>query len=315
MKNTSLTLLLAAALAGCGNPTPPPLQGYVEGEYVRVAAPFAGTLIRLDVQRGQDVIAGAPLFALEAENEDAARREATERVKRAQAQVDDLRKGRRPTEIESVRAQQAQAEVALGLAEKEYARQLDLVNKGFVSQQRADEARAARDAARDKVAQLNAELGTARAGSRPDEIRAAEAEAAAARESLAQADWRLRQKTVASSVAGSVTDTLFVRGEWVPAGAPVVALLPPGNVKVRFFVPETRLGAVKVGQQVALACDGCASGLAATISYVAPQAEYTPPVIYSKDNRAKLVFLVEAKPAPAEAAKLHPGQPVDVTLQ
>jgi HlyD family secretion protein len=115
-------------------------------------------------------------------------------------------------------------------------------------------------------------------------------------------------------VAGVVTDTLFVKGEWVPAGSPVVAILPPANVKVRFFVPEPKLGAVKVGQKVSVACDACGNPLEATVSFVAPQAEFTPPVIYSKDSRAKLVFLVEARPDPADAARLHPGQPVDVTL-
>jgi HlyD family secretion protein len=315
MKVTLVLSIAGVLLAACGKPGPVPLQGYVEGEYVRVAAPFAGTLIRLDAARGQDVAAGAPLFALEAENEDAARREATERVKRAQAQVDDLRKGKRPTEIEAVRAQLGQAQVAAGLSERDYERQLDLVKKGFVSQQRADESRSQRDADRQKVQQLGADLETAKLGSRPDEIRAAEAEAAAARESLAQADWRLRQKTVAAGVGGRVVDTLFVKGEWVPSGSPVVSLLPAGNVKVRFFVPETGLGSVRVGQKVALACDGCAAGLAGEVSFIAPQAEFTPPVIYSKDSRAKLVFLVEARPAADAAGKLHPGQPVDVTLQ
>jgi HlyD family secretion protein len=311
-----IAMLIALALAaGCGNSAPQPLQGYVEGEYVRVAAPFAGTLVRLDAQRGQNVAAGAPLFALEAENENAARREAEEGLKRAQAQLEDLRKGKRVTEIDSVRAQLAQAEAAAQLSAKEYARQLDLVSKGFVSQQAADAAKAARDRDHNRVVELQNDLATTRAGARPDEIRAAEAQAAAAREALAQADWRLRQKTVASSVAGTVIDTLFVRGEWVGAGAPVVSVLPPANVKVRFFVPEPRLGAVKVGQKVSLACDGCAAAMSATVSFIAPQAEFTPPVIYSKDSRAKLVFLVEARPAEADAMKLHPGQPVDVTLQ
>ena len=315
MKTTMTPLLIALAAAGCSNTAPPSLQGYVEGEYVRIAAPFAGMLVKLDVQRGQDVAAGSPLFALEAGSEDAARSEAEQRARRAQAQVDDLRKGRRPTEIEASRAQLSQAQVAASFSEKEYARQLDLVAKGFVSQQRADEARAARDRDRSKVAELTADLETARSGSRPDEIRAAEAEAAAAREALKQADWKLRQKSVASTVAGRVSDTLFVRGEWVPAGAPVVTLLPAGNVKVRFFIPETKLGGVRIGQKVALACDGCPPSLSASVSYIAPQAEFTPPVIYSRDNRAKLVFLVEARPEPGDGAKLHPGQPMDVTLQ
>ena len=306
---------VALALAACGKPESNSLQGYVEGEYVRVAAPFAGTLVALDTARGKSVEAGTPLFALEAENEDAARREAQERMRKAAAQVEDLKKGKRATEIDSARAQLAQAEAVAANSEKDWRRQLDLVGKGFVSQSRADEAKAARDRDVAKVLELQNDLATTRAGSRPDEIRAAEAEAAASREALAQAEWKLRQKSVAASVAGTVSDTLFVRGEWVPAGAPVVTLLPPANVKVRFFVPETRLGAVKVGQKVSLACDGCAAPIDASVSFIASQAEFTPPVIYSKDNRAKLVFLVEARPAPADAAKLHPGQPVDVTLQ
>jgi HlyD family secretion protein len=304
-------LLLASA---CGSREPAPLQGYVEAEYVRIAAPFGGTLVRLDAQRGQNVAPDAPLFALEAESEAAARREAEERLKRSLAQVEDLKKGLRPTEIDAVRAQLAQAEVAADLSAREYTRQQDLVSKGFVSQQRADEARAARDRDRGKVTELRAQLATARSGTRPDEIRAAEAEARAAREALAQADWRLRQKTVSATVAGAVVDTLFARGEWVPAGAPVVTLLPPGNVKLRFFVPESGLGAVQVGQKIAFACSGCAPGLSATVAFVAPQAEFTPPVIYSKESRAKLVFMVEARLPAEQAARLHPGQPVDVRL-
>jgi len=317
MKPASIPVALAIALAvsACGHKDPPALQGYVEGEYVRVAAPFAGTLVSLDTQRGAQVQPGAALFSLEAESEDAARREAEERFRKAVAQLDDLKKAKRPTEIESVRAQLEQAQVAANLSEREWRRQLDLVSKGFVSQSRADEAKAQRDGDRKKVEQLQSDVATAELPrARPDELRAAEAEAAAAKQSLAQADWKLRQKTVASTVTGSVTDTMFAKGEWVPAGSPVVSILPPGNVKVRFFVPETKVGAIQPGQKVSLACDGCGNAIDATISFIAPQAEFTPPVIYSRDNRAKLVFLVEAKPAAQDAAKLHPGQPIDVRL-
>lgn len=311
----AISIPIALAVSACGDKQPPALQGYAEGEYVRVAAPFAGTLVSLDTQRGAQVQPGAALFALEAGNEDAARREAEERYRKAVAQVEDLKKGKRPTEIESVRAQLEQAQVAANLSEREWRRQLDLVSRGFVSQSRADEAKAQRDSDRKKVEQMQNDVATAMMPrARPDELRAAEAEAAAAKEALAQADWRLRQKSVASNVAGTVTDTLFVKGEWVPAGSPVVTILPPGNVKVRFFVPETKVGSIATGQKVSLSCDGCGNAIDGTISFIAPQAEFTPPVIYSKDNRAKLVFLVEAKPSTQDAAKLHPGQPVDVRL-
>jgi HlyD family secretion protein len=201
------------------------------------------------------------------------------------------------------------------LATKDYARTVELVQRGFLSPQKLDEARMAQDNTKLRVREIESQIATANLGGRPDEIRAAESEVQASKAALAQADWRLRQKTVASSVAGMVTDTNFVKGEWVGAGAPVVAILPPENVKVRFFVPEPKLGAVKVGQSVELACDGCAAKIPAKISFVAPQAEFTPPVIYSRDSRAKLVFLVEARTSKEDAVKLHPGQPVDVTLK
>ena len=306
---------LALAASACGAPQEAPLQGYAEGEFVRIGAPFAGTLVKLDVQRGTRVETGAPIFALEAENEAAARREAGERLARAQAQWDNLRKARRPTEIDAVRAQLAQAQAAAIFSATELKRQEDLVAKGFVSRQRLDEARTAveRDSAR--VDELKAQLATAHLPSRPDEIRAAESEASAAKAALEQAEWRLRQKTAVATVAGIVTDTFFVRGEWVGAGQAVVAILPPENVKARFFVPEPRLAAVRLGQAVELRCDNCGEPVRAVVSYIAPQAEFTPPVIYSKENRAKLVHLVEARPAASDAARLKPGQPLDVTLR
>jgi HlyD family secretion protein len=282
---------------------------------VRVGVPFAGTLVRLDVQRGSRVEAGAPLFALEAENEAGARREAEDRMKQAQAQLENLRKARRPSEIDAIRAQLSQAQAAAALSATGLKRQQDLVARGFVSRQVLDEARAALERDSAHVDELKAQLATAHLASRPDEIRAAEAQVSAAGAALDQAEWRLKQKTAISTVSGIVTDTLFVTGEWVGAGQPVVALLPPANIKARFFVPEPRLGAVKVGQPVELRCDGCAEPIRAAVTWISPQAEFTPPVIYSKDSRAKLVYLVEARPAAADAARLKPGQPLDVFLR
>jgi HlyD family secretion protein len=309
------TLMIALAAAGCDAPKNNTLQGYAEGEYVRVGAPFAGTLVRLDVQRGSRVEAGAPLFALEAENEMAARREAEERLANASAQLENLRKGRRPTEIDAVRAQLVQVEAAAAFSVAEFRRQEDLLAKGFATRQHLEEARTAMARDRARVEELQAQLATAQLAARPDEIRAAQAGAAAAKAALEQAEWRLQQKTAVTTVAGVVTDILFVRGEWVGAGQPVLTLLPPGNLKARFYVPEPQLGTVKVGQPVDLKCDGCGEPIRATVTWIAPQAEYTPPVIYSKESRAKLVFLVEARPAIADAARLKPGQPLDVLLR
>jgi HlyD family secretion protein len=313
--NRLLAIALAACAAGCNEPERGTLQGYAEAEYVRVAAPFGGQLVRLDVKRGDRVKAGDALFALEQANEAAARREAADRVARADAQLENLRKARRPSEIEAVRAQLGQAEAGLKLSEANLKRQEELARANFISRERLDDARTQLARDRAHVEELRAQVTTAKLAARPDEIRAAEAEAAAARAALAQADWRLQQKAQRAPQDAIVQDTLYTAGEWVAAGAPVVSLLPSANIKVRFFVPESQLGAVRVGQSVSIACDGCAGPIAAQIDYIAPQAEFTPPVIYSRESRQKLVFLVEARPAPSDATKLHPGQPVEVTLQ
>ena len=148
---------------------------------------------------------------------------------------------------------------------------------------------------------------------RQDELAAAEAAVAAAKAALAMAQWRLAERKAFAPAAGMITDTLYRPGEHVAAGAPVVELLPPDNVKLRFFVPEPLLGTLQIGQPIRFTCDGCPPDLGGRISFVAPEAEYTPPVIYSRESREKLVFLVEAEPDPA-APPLHPGQPVDVWL-
>lgn len=306
--------IAVAALAGCGDKAPQAYQGYAEGEFVRIAAPYAGSLTHLAVQRGADIQGGAPLFALERDNEKAAREEAAQRLKQAEAQLENLKKGRRPAEIDAILAQREQARATLKLAQADYERDHKLAASGFVSPQRLDASRAALERGRQQMKEIEAQLAVARLAARSDDIRAAEAAADAARAALARADWALAQKSVTAPLGGQVQDTLYVQGEWVPAGSPVVVLLPPQNLKVRFFIPQARLAALKTGQPVSISCDGCAAPIAATVSYIAPQAEYTPPVIYSQENRDKLVFLVEARPKPEDAAKLRPGQPVDVRL-
>lgn len=305
--------LLLPAIVGCGDATPPGYGGYVEGEYVRVAAPLGGTLARLDVRRGDMVAARAPLFTLESEQERAARAEAEARVVAAQAALANREKGRRPAEVQAVRAQLAQAFAAAKASEADLARTRQLVAERFLPSQQLDTAIARRDADRARVAELTAQVDVAKLPSRSDEIAAARAELKAANDALAQAQWRLEQKAQAAPIDALVADTLYQPGEYVVAGSPVVSLLPPGNVKVRFFVPETVLARVQPGGSATVGCDGCAAPLDVRIDFVAPEAEFTPPVIYSRENRAKLVFLVEARPAQPNM-QLKPGLPVEVTL-
>jgi HlyD family secretion protein len=308
-------LVACTLLLACSEKEAGVFQGYAEGEYVRVASSFAGRLERLHVRRGEEVKVGAPLFALESENEAAQRREAEQRLRAAEAQLANLRKGRRPTELAAIEAQLDQAQAAMKLSQSQLRRSEQLVAQNFISRERLDEARTAYERDRARVEQLRADLATARLAARQDEIRAAQAAVEAAQAALAQAEWRLEQKSVKAPVAGTVADTLFVKGEWVPAGAPVASLLPRENIKVLFFVPEPRLGALRLGQTASVSCDGCPSPIDARVTFISTRAEFTPPVIYSRENRAKLVYLVEARPAPESAMKLHPGQPLDVRLK
>ena len=307
-------LIACATISACSSDTKGLYQGYAEGEYVRVAAPFAGNLNALSVQRGTLVKTGAPLFILEQENERAARSEAENRLQRAEAQLANLKKGKRPSELEAVRAQRAQATAALKLSQRSFQRDEKLAAQGFISKQKLDDGRTRLAGDKARIAELEAQLTTAGLAARTDEIRAAEADAAAARAVLKQADWKLAQKTVTAPLDGLVDDTFYTQGEWIPAGSPVLALLPPQNIKVRFFVPEPQLGALKLGQTITISCDGCKNSVTAQVSFISSQAEYTPPVIYSKENRTKLVYLVEARTSPQQAMTLHPGQPVDIKL-
>ena len=313
MHRRLITTLLAvgpALLAGCSEAPPPAWAGYAEGDYVYVAAPLAGALTQLQVQAGQDVAAGAPLFVLDADLERAGRAEAQARLAQAQAQVDNAAKGRRRDEIAIAQAQLTQAQAQAALAEADLARQQLLLAQGFIAPARLDDAKTALDQARARVVELQAALQVARLPARTDEQRAAQAAADAAAQTLRQTQWREQQKQQLAPMAAQVADTFFRVGEWVNAGAPVVSLLPPGAVKVRFFVPEAEIATLAPGQAVTLACDGCGAPIGARIARIATQAEYTPPVIYSNAQRAKLVFMVEAR---ADApTKLRPGQPVDV---
>lgn len=313
LKRLALPCAVALTLTACGDAPTAGYPGYIEAEYVRVGAPLAGTLLQLTVERGGQVAKNAPLFVLESDQERAARAEAEARVRQAQATLANLEKGRRPQEVAAVQAQLAQAQASLRQSEADLVRTNKLVADKFLPPQRHDEALAARDRDRARVAELTHQVQIANLPARSDEIAAATAEVRAASDALAQASWRVEQKSQNAPAEGLVVDTLYRPGEWVPAGSPVVSILPPGNVKARFYVPEPIVATLRIGDGVTVRCDGCGADIAAKIRFIAPQAEFTPPVIYSRENRAKLVFLIEAKPDVPNPA-LHPGLPIEVAL-
>jgi HlyD family secretion protein len=171
-------------------------------------------------------------------------------------------------------------------------------------------ARGAAEAQAALVQQLENELTVATLPAREQQIKAQAQQVDADRALLKQSQWKLAQKR-----NGLVFDTIYREGEWVPAGSAVVEVLPPENVELRFFVSEPELGKIRVGQRLVVHCDGCAQNIPATVTFVSPQSEYTPPIIYSNEQRSKLVFMIIAKPSTEQAAALHPGQPMQVTLE
>jgi HlyD family secretion protein len=306
--------LCAGLFAGCSEKSSGDAQGYIEGEYVYVASPLGGALTNLAVARGDSVKAGQRLFELERQSEAAALAQSEKNLAQAQAQLADLQKGQRPTEIASLEAQLDRAQANLKLSAAQLARREKLDATDVVSKEELDQARAQSDANQAQVTQLAADLATAKLGGRDDAIRAAQAAVEAQRAALEKAQWSFDQKQQFAPADAAVHDTLYRPGEFVAAGNPVVVLLPPENLKVRFFVPQEKLAQIKTGTTVSVLADGAARAVSATVNYISTQAEYTPPVIFSRETRANLVFMIEAKFSPADATELRPGQPVDVNL-
>ncbi|MEI7600587.1 MAG: HlyD family efflux transporter periplasmic adaptor subunit [Aestuariivirga sp.] len=285
--------------------------GYVEGETTLVGAPQAGRLVSVDVVKGHEVKRGTVLFALDPAQltSEVARAEAA--VTTAKATRDNLLTGKRKQEIDVIHAQIAQAEAGLGLAQKELTRATTLTSSGTAAQSRLDQAQEQVNLYEQRLIELKASEQVASLPARGPEIDAATSRVSEAEAQLALAKAKLSDLSPVAPADAKVEDVFFKAGEWVAAGQPVVSLLKPSDVTLRFFVPETVLAQAQPGRTIQFRCDGCDGFKTAVISHVANQPEYTPPVIYSEAARAKLVYLVEARPD-ATDAQLRPGLPIEV---
>lgn len=299
-------------LAGCQPETPAALNGYVETEPLRLAAAVSGRITGMNVNKGDTVEAGQILFTLDATPQQAQLDEAHARLQQADAQAADLSTGKRPAELASLQAGLNAAQVSLHQAETELARQQKLARQGYSSATSLDSYRTQRDTAAANVRAAEAQIRAAQLAGRDQARLAAAASSTATAASLAQANWALAQTTVTAPQQARVENRYYQAGEWVAAGSPVLSLLDSGQYKIRFYVPQTRLGGLQTGQALRVQCDGCPEPVAATIRFIAPTPEFTPPVLYTREQRARLVYLVEAYPA--DTGHLHPGQPVDVWL-
>ncbi len=278
------------------------LNGYIEGDSLYLSAPVAGTVGQVYVARGQRVAAGAPLFAMDPATIAAQEEQARGRMAQSREQAGAAAAAARQSQAEVAAARAAEAGA---LKDLRRLAGLQRSNPLAVSGHEVDQARTAAD-------QASARRRSAEAAAHAAEVQIGAAQGAAeqAAGALQESGVRLGQLAQRAPAAGRVEDVYYQAGEWAAANQPIVSLLPDGQVKLRFFAPEASAQAYQPGRLVRFGCDGCRAGLQARISYLAPKPEFTPPVIYSRKSRSKLVFLVEA--VPADPSGLAPGQPVDV---
>lgn len=308
-----LVSLYCALMQGC-NSNQEHLYGYVEANLTYLSSPFAGKLDKLDVARGSSVNVGDTLFSLEALPESADATMAQAQLNAAQATLANLQKGKRPSELAALDAQIQGAQASIAFLEKELKRRQKLVKRSAIEQAALDDTVAKLD---ESIAQLNyfkQNLITAKLPARSDEIKAAEFQIKSAQALLQKTNWALAEKSVTAPAHAEVFDTYFQVGERVPANRPVLSLLVPKDVKVVFFVPEPMLSQIKLNQEISVSCDGCQKNIKSTVVFIAPKAEFTPPIIYSQSARSKLVYRVEGSITEQDIDKIRPGQPVDISL-
>lgn len=287
--------------------------GYVEGETLYIGPNEGERIASIMVSAGSAVHKGDPLFVMSTTLLDRSRAEAQARIEQIEAQVKNLQSSMsRPQQVAVLQATVERAQAALRLSRADYDRQQKLYAEGHVAKAALDRAAMARDRDEATLKEAERQIAVARMASRTQEIAAAEEQLSQARAQLEAIDIRIGRQSVKAPADGVVQDVFFRPGEVVNSGQPVIALLPPENRKVRFYVPEPMLATVKLGARMRVACDGCAGDLWGRVSYISGRQEYTPPVIFSDTERAKLVFKAEARLEGA-AQDIALGTPVSVT--
>jgi HlyD family secretion protein len=307
---TVAALVLLTRSTGGG----PEIPGYMEADLVFVGSEQGGRIATLDVQEGDHVKTGDPIFTLESSEQEAAVEAAKARVTEAQARLADAEaEMQRPREIEVLQAALTRAQAMLKQSKLNLDRVQALYEKGWVSKAQLDDAVAQHDSNHAVVAEAEKRINAGQLPGRSGVIEAAAASVTEAKHALDEAEKNLAKRQVYAPTNGSIEEVYFRPGEVVNAGQGVVALLPPGNLKARFFVSEPDRAKLHVGETVKITCDACPPDLTAKINFIARDAEFTPPVIFSEQQRKKLVFLVEARPQ-KDASELTAGQPITVTL-
>jgi len=271
----SLILITAMLIASCSPHSEHQAQGYIEGRYTYIATNVSGVLRQLRVERGVKVKQGDTLVVLEQQPESDLYDAAVENLEQSKSARDAIAAN-------------------LDYAKITYERYKILVPQKAIQQSQLDNAKSVYESTVAQLAQANANVTSTAAA-------------------MAQAKWMIDQKTLSAPVDAIVFDTYYRPGEYTIANQPILSLLAPGDIKVIFYVNEPVLSQLKLGKKVYVQCDGCDTSYPGKISFISPSAEYTPPVIYSNETNAKLIYRIEAEFPSNIAYNMHPGQPVYVT--
>lgn len=307
-----VTLTCCFVISGCGD-SEKPFQGYIEGQNLYMSSPYSGILQQLSVNRGQRVQQGTPLFHLDPDPEAIQLKQAEKELLQAQNTLDDLKKPERDPEIAAIAAQIDQVNAEIVLAQLRVQRYQKLYSKQAIDKDSVDAALAHLQQQQQLKSQYEANLALSKLASREDRIKAQAAQMAALMEKVNEAKWNLAQKTAVSPSEGVIFDTFFSQGEFVPAGKPVLALLTPDNIYLVFFLPLAYMQKIHLQQEISFSCEGCDQVNKAIINYVSPEAEYLPPLVYSRENSDKLVFRIHAQVK--NPLQFKPGQPVIVSIR
>lgn len=304
-------LVLALATGACKPGSDGSWQGWIEADMIFIGPEDSGRIVELAPSEGQQVDAGDFLFAIDSKLQQADVEAARAALAQATARLARIRASQqRPEEVAIIEASQKQARAALDFSTTELERVRTLAARGNATRQQLDQAQSNYD--RDRAAVENAarQIDVARLSGRSEDIDVSSAAVEQAKAQLANVEARLARARVVAPAAGRIEEVYFRPGEVASPGKPVVSLLPPGNLKVRFFVPETDLPRMKIDGPVSISCDGCPAGLTGRVIFISRQSEFTPPVIYSLEERRKLVFKIEARLDKPDM--FHVGQPVTV---
>ena len=289
-------------------------NGYIEGEFTYISAPIAGKLINIPNPKGSKINAGGLLFNLDEAPEIYLLKQVRALVLEAEANLHNIQKGLRPSEVESLRHELEAAQASVKYYRKYLSRNKKLFAQKHIHEDEIDKAIYNLESSKSLVEKYKQDIITAQLPARLNQINAAIAALNSSKAYLQQVQWKISQKQQNSPITGYIFDTYYNIGEYVPAQTPVMAILSPENTKAVFFIKEPKRGNIKLGQRINISCNNCPKHLKAEINYISNKAEYTPPIIYSDKTSAKLIYKVEASLPTHQAAKLHPGQPINVSL-